>query len=102
HSAELTYTISWPTASLSSGAYFTQVNDVIKHIQTTPVNDVTFTITQNLKRAINTGLEFIGNFHPVGAWDFAANVNVFERINDGDSAYGISATRGVSWNVNLT
>ena len=102
HSVELTYTHTWPTASLTSGAYFTRTNDVIKHIQTTPVNDVTFTIAQNLKRAINTGLEFIGNFHPVKAWDFTANVNVFERINDGDSTYGISATRGLSWNANLT
>jgi ferric enterobactin receptor len=102
HSVELTYSCTWPKASLTSGAYFTQVNDVIKHIQTTPVNDVVFTIAENLKRAINTGLEFIGNFHPVKAWDFTANVNVFERINDGDSAYGISATWGLSWNVNLT
>lgn len=102
HSVELTYTHTWPTASLTSGAYFTLVNDVIKHIQTTPVNDVVYTVAQNLNRAINTGLEFIGNFHPVKAWDFAANLNVYERINDGDSAYGISATQGVSWNINLT
>jgi ferric enterobactin receptor len=102
HSAELTYTITWPTASLTSGAYFTQVNDAIKHIQAAPVNDVTITIAENLPRAINTGLEFIGNFHPIHAWDFTANVNVYERINAGDSAYGISATQGVSWNANLT
>jgi len=93
HSVELTYTHTWPKASL---------NDAIKHIQVAPVNDVTITIAENLPRAINTGLEFIGNFHPVHAWDFTANVNVYERINDGDSAYGISATQGVSWNVNLT
>jgi outer membrane receptor protein involved in Fe transport len=102
HSVELTYTHTWPKSSLTSGAYFTQVNDVIKHIQGTPVKDVTIAFSQNLKRAINTGLEFIGNFHPVKAWDFTANINVFERINDGDPAYGISATRGLSWNVNLT
>jgi len=102
YSGELTYTYTWPTATLTSGAYFTQVNDVIKHIQTTPVNDVTLTVAVNLPRAINTGLEFIGNFHPVKIWDFAANVNVYERINAGDSAYGITATRGVSWNANLT
>jgi len=102
HSVELTYLRTWPTASLTSTAYFTQVNDVLKHLQTIPVNDVTFTIAQNLKRAINTGLELIGNFHPLAAWDFTANVNVFGRINDGDSAYGISATRGLSWNANLT
>ena len=102
HSVELTYTHTWPTASLTSGAYFTLVNDVIKHVQTTPVNDVTMTIAENLPKAINTGLEFIGNFHPVAAWDFTANVNVFERINDGDSAFGISVTQGISWNANLT
>jgi ferric enterobactin receptor len=102
HSVELSYTHTWPTATLTSGAYFTQVNDVIKHIQTTPVNDVVYTVAENLPRAINTGLEIIGNFHPVKAWDFAANANVYERINDGDSAYGISATQGVSWNANLT
>jgi outer membrane receptor protein involved in Fe transport len=102
HSVELTYTHTWPTASLTSGAYFTQVNDVIKHIQSTPVNDVTITTSQNLKRAINTGLELIGNFHPVKAWDITANVNLYQRINDADSMYGISATQGFSWNANLT
>jgi ferric enterobactin receptor len=66
------------------------------------VNDVTYTIAENLPRAINAGLELIGNFHPVKAWDFTANINVYERINAGDSAFGISATRGVSWNANLT
>ena len=102
HSVELTYTHTWPTASLTSGAYFTQVNDVIKQLQTTPVNDVTFTISENLPKAINTGLEFIGNFHPVKAWDFTANLNLYGRINDGDSAFGIVATQGMSWNANLT
>jgi ferric enterobactin receptor len=102
HSVELTYTHTWPAATLTSGAYFTQVNDVIKHIQTIPVDAVTYTIAENLKQSINTGLEFIGNLHPVKAWDFAINVNVFERINDGDSAFGISATKGLSWNANLT
>jgi outer membrane receptor protein involved in Fe transport len=102
HSVELTYTHTWPKASLTSGAYFTQVNHVIKRLQSAPVNEVTMTIFQNLKRAINTGFEIVGNFHPVKAWDFTANINLFARINDGDSASGISATRGVSWNANLT
>jgi ferric enterobactin receptor len=102
HNVELTYSRTWRGVSLNIGAYFTQVNDVIKHIQTVPVNDVVYTIAENLNRAINTGLEFIGNFHPVRVWDFTANVNLFERINDGDSAFGISATHGLSWNVNLT
>jgi ferric enterobactin receptor len=102
NSVELIYTHTWSKVSLTSGAYFTQVNDAIKHVQTIPVNDVTYTITENLKRAINTGFEFIGNFHPVKAWDITANINVYERINDGDSAFGITATQGASWNVNLT
>ncbi|HXO78049.1 MAG TPA: outer membrane beta-barrel family protein, partial [Puia sp.] len=54
HSVELTYTHTQPKAALTSGVYFTQVNNVIKHIQTPPVNDVTYTVSQNLKRAINT------------------------------------------------
>ena len=102
HNVELTYSRTWTGASLNLGGYFTQVNDVIKHIQTVPVNDVVYTISENLNRAINTGLEFIGNFHLVRFWDFTGNVNLFERINDGDSAFGIGATQGLSWNVNLT
>ena len=102
HSVELTYSRTWSNASLTTGAYFTQVNEVIKHIESTPVNDVITTTPQNLNRAINTGLELIGHFHPLKAWDFTANVNLYERINDGDSAFGISATQGVSWNANLT
>jgi ferric enterobactin receptor len=102
HSVELTYTHVWPAGTLTSGAYFTLVNDVIKHVQTAPVNDVTMTVAANLPRAINTGLEFIGNFHPMKVWEFTANVNVLERVNEGDSAYGIGATRGMSWNANLT
>jgi ferric enterobactin receptor len=102
HSVELTYSRTWSKASLSSGAYFTQINDVIKHIESSPVNDVVISTSQNLKWAINTGLEFIGNFHPLKAWDFTANVNIYERVNAGDSAFGIAATHGLSWNANLT
>jgi len=102
HSIELTYTRTWTVGSLTSGFYFTQAGDVIKHIQTTPVNDVTFTITENLNRAINSGLELIGYFHLLKAWDFTVNANLFERVNSGDSVFGISATQGLSWNLNLT
>jgi ferric enterobactin receptor len=102
HSLEATYSKTWPKASLTTGAYFTLVNNVIKHVQTDPVNDVIITIAENIKQAINTGLEFIGNFHPVKGWDFTANLNLYERINDGDSAFGINPTHGLSWNANLT
>jgi ferric enterobactin receptor len=102
HSVELTYLRNWSNGSISTGAYYTQINDVIKHVQTDPVNDVVITIAQNLKYAINTGLEFIGNFHPSKAWDFTLNANLYERFNAGDSAYGISPTQGLSWNANIT
>jgi outer membrane receptor protein involved in Fe transport len=102
NSAELTYSRNWPKASLTAGAYYTQVNNVIKHIQIIPVNDITYTRPENVHRAINTGLELIGNLHPVKAWDVTLNVNLYQRINDGDSVYGISATQGISWNANLT
>ncbi len=102
HSVELTYTRNWSKASLTTGYYFNLADHVIKHIQVDPVNDVTITIPENLKRAINTGLELIGNFHPLKAWDLTANVNLYERINDGDSAFGLAATHGLSWNINVT
>jgi ferric enterobactin receptor len=102
HSAELTYDHTWFWTSLTAGAYFIQANNVIKHIQAVPVNDVTITIAENLPRAITTGLELIGHVHPVNPWDFTLNVNLYERFNEGDSAFGISATQGFSWNVNLT
>jgi ferric enterobactin receptor len=102
NSVELTYSGGSSKASFSTGVYYTQVNDVIKHVQTVPVNGVTFTVAENLKRSINTGLELIGNFHLIKSWDFTANVNLYERINTGDSAFGISATQGLSWNLNVT
>ncbi|HEY4108218.1 TonB-dependent receptor domain-containing protein [Puia sp.] len=102
HSAELTFSQTGSKASLTTGLYYTRVNHVIKHIQSPPVNDVTIATYQNLRRAITTGLELIGSFHPYKGLDLTANVNGYERINDGDSAFGISATHGLSWNANVT
>ncbi|HLZ89191.1 MAG TPA: outer membrane beta-barrel protein [Puia sp.] len=102
HSIELVFSRTWPKASLTSGLYYNLANHVIKHIQTGPVNDVVITIAENLRRAVNTGIELIGTVRPVKGWDFTTNVNLFDRINDGDSAFGIRATQGFSWNINLT
>jgi len=102
HSVEFTFSRSWAGSSLTAGLYYNQANHVIKHIQTDPVNDVVFTIAENLPRAINTGVELIGSFHPIPVLDFTANLNLYERINDGDTAFGISATHGLSWNANVT
>ena len=98
NSIELTYKKGW----LISSFYYTQVNNVIKHIQVNPVNDVTITTSENLRRAINTGLEIIGNVRVSRLWSFTANVNVFDRINSSAPQYGIEATSGISWNGNMT
>jgi outer membrane receptor protein involved in Fe transport len=102
HFLELTYKKDWPNAHLSSGLYYNQVNQVIKHIQTNPIKDVTITIGENLKRAINTGIELIGNLRVNRLWSLTANINVYDRINSAAPQYGIEATSGVSWNGNIT
>jgi outer membrane receptor protein involved in Fe transport len=102
HSIELTYKKNGSTFFFTSGLYYNQVNNVIKHVQTDPVNDVTITISENLRRAINTGLELIGNVRVSRFWSFTANVNVFDRINSAAPQFGIQATSGISWNGNIT
>ncbi len=102
HSIELTYKKNWAGAYLTSGLFYNQVNHVIKHFQTDPVKDVTITTSANFRRAIHTGLELIGNVRVAGFWSFTANVNVYDRINSAAPEYGIKATRGISWNGNIT
>lgn len=101
HSLELTYKKTWPTAFLTTGLYYNQVNHVIKHVQVDPVNDITITIGENLKKAINTGLELIGNVRVSEIWSFTANVNIYGRINSSAPQYGIAATSGITWNGNI-
>jgi len=102
HSVELTYKKNGLNGYFTSGLYYNQVNHVIKHIQTDPVHDVTITISENLRRAINTGLELIGNARVSSAWSVTANINVYGRINSAAPQFGIEATRGISWNGNIT
>jgi ferric enterobactin receptor len=102
NSIELTYRKNWSAVNFTAGFYYTRVDHVIKHVQTNPVNDVTFTIAENLPRAINTGLEFIGNVRVSRIWSFTANANVYDRINSAAPPYGIAASSGISWNGNIT
>jgi len=75
---------------------------VIHPIQEAPVNDETTTISENLKRSVITGLEFIGHFDLAKGWDLTANVNIFDRYNAAAPQYGITANNGISWNANVT
>ncbi|MDN5283999.1 MAG: TonB-dependent receptor [Mucilaginibacter sp.] len=102
HSIELGYSKSWEKISLTSSLYFHQINNVIKHVESDPVDGIITTTPQNIKRATNSGLELIGHFDLLKAWDFTANVNVYERQNDAAPQFGISATNGFSWNANIT
>jgi ferric enterobactin receptor len=102
NSLELGYNKTWQNISFTSGLYYNRLNNVIKHIQSDPVNDMTITTAQNLKSSTTTGLELIGHFDLIKAWDFTANANIFERQNDADPQYGITANNGLSWNANIT
>jgi len=102
HSAELGYRKSWPKTSLAANAYFIGRTNVIKHIQTPPVNGVVFTIPENLPRSVTSGLELIANTALLKVWDFTANANIFMRTNAAAPQYGITQSSGLSWNANIT
>ena len=102
NSLELGYNKVWQNISFTSSLYYNRLNNVIKHIQSAPVDGITITTAQNLKRSTTTGLELIGHFTLIKAWDFTANANIFERMNDAAPQYGIAANSGLSWNANIT
>jgi hypothetical protein len=99
---EVDYIKTWQHLSLTSGIYNNTIINVIHPIQESPVNDETTTISENLKRSVITGLEFIGRFDILKSWDLTANVNIFDRYNTSAPQYGISANNGISWNANIT
>lgn len=101
-SVELGYTKNWHNISLISSLYYTQLTDVIKHIESAPVNGVIITTSQNLKRSTSTGLELISHINVIKSWDFTANLNIFQRNNDAAPQFGILANNGLSWNANIT
>lgn len=102
NSLEFGYNKNWQNVTFTSGLYYSRHNNVIKHIESDPVNGVIVTTAQNLKHSTTTGLELIGHFDLMKAWDFTANANVFERQNDAAPQYGIAANNGLSWNANIT
>ncbi|OJW53219.1 MAG: hypothetical protein BGO55_06370 [Sphingobacteriales bacterium 50-39] len=99
---ELAYIKTWKNISFTSAIYNNTVINVIKTVQEAPVNDETTTRPENLKRAVTTGLEFIGHFEILKNWDLTANANIFDRYNAAAPQYGITANNGISWNANLT
>ncbi|SHN21196.1 TonB-dependent receptor domain-containing protein [Mucilaginibacter sp. OK098] len=102
NSLELGYNKIWQNISFTSSLYYSRLNNVIKHIESDPVDGLIITTAQNLKHSTTTGLELIGHFDLIKAWDFTANANIFERKNDAAPQYGIAANSGLSWNANIT
>lgn len=102
NSLELGYNKTWQNVTFTSSLYYSRLNNVIKHIESDPINGVIITTAQNLKHSTTTGLELIGHFDLIKAWDFTANANIFERQNDAAPEYGITANSGLSWNANIT
>jgi len=102
NSVQLGYNKSWQNITFTSGLYYNRLSNVIKHIESAPVNGVIITMAQNLKHSTTTGLELIGHFDLMKTWDVTANANIFERHNDAAPQYGIAANSGLSWNANIT
>ncbi|MEE1946138.1 TonB-dependent receptor [Pedobacter sp. KR3-3] len=103
HAFELSYSKFWKKFSLVSSAYMRQTNDVIQRIRTEPdANGITISTPQNLTRSIASGVELIGKFDLLKAWNFTANVNLYQSKIVGVPAFGIVENSGFSYNANLT
>ncbi|HTM97415.1 MAG TPA: outer membrane beta-barrel family protein, partial [Pedobacter sp.] len=103
HAFELGYSKYWKKFSLISSLYLRQTNDVIQRIRTEPdANGITISTPQNLTRNTASGVELIGKYDVVKAWNFTANVNLYQSKIQGVPAFGIVDNSGFSWNANLT
>ncbi|MCY1530924.1 Outer membrane protein beta-barrel family protein [compost metagenome] len=103
HAFELSYSKYWKSFSLVSSLYLRQTNDVIQRIRTEPdANGVTLTTPQNLTRNVASGIELIGKYDVSKAWNFTANINLYQSKIKGVPAFGIVENAGFSWNANLT
>lgn len=103
HAFELGYSKYWKKFSIISSVYFRQTNDVIQRIRTEPdANGVTISIPQNLTRNTASGVELIGKYEVLRAWNFTANLNLYQSKIAGVPAFGIIENSGFSWNTNIT
>ncbi|SDK31335.1 Outer membrane receptor proteins, mostly Fe transport [Pedobacter sp. ok626] len=102
HAYELSYSKFWKKITFISTAYMRQTNDVVQRIRTT-AGDGTVTVTpQNLTSELSSGLELIGRFDVLKAWNFTSNVNLYQKEIKGAPAFGVQESSGFSWNANLT
>jgi outer membrane receptor protein involved in Fe transport len=103
HAFELSYSKFWPKVTLTSSVYMRQTNDVIQRVRTDPdAQGITITTPQNLTRNYSSGLELISRVDVLKAWNFTANVNLYQSKIIGVPAFGVVENSGFSWNANLT
>ena len=103
HAYEFTYNKYWPSVTFISSVYFRQTNEVIQRVRSSPDSEgITLTTPENLTRERSTGLELIGKIDVIKAWNFTANVNLYQRNIQGVPEFGILENSGFSWNANVT
>lgn len=103
HAYELSYNKFWPKVTFISTVYFRQTDDVIQRVRSLPNSEgITITTPQNLTKQLSTGLELIGKIDVMKAWNFTANVNLYQSKINGVPAFGILENSGFSWDANLT
>ncbi|MVM31791.1 TonB-dependent receptor [Spirosoma sp. HMF4905] len=102
HLIEVGYSKNLEKITFTSNVYVKQTDNVIKRIEGNPVNSLIVGSYQNLNRAVISGLELIGQFTLVKAWEFTTNVNMYYRHSAANPQFGLAETHGLSWNANMT
>lgn len=103
HAFELGYSKYFKKVSFITSLYLRQTNDVIQRVRSEPdENGITLTTPQNLTRNISSGLELISRVDVAKAWNFTANVNLYQSKINGAPEFGIIERSGFTWNANLT
>ena len=103
HAYEFSYNKYWTGITFISSVYYRQTNDVIQRVRSLPDEEgITITTPQNLTSQRNTGLELIGKFDVLKAWNFTANANFFQSNIKGVPEFGILENSGFSWDANVT
>lgn len=103
HAYELSYNKFWKSVNFIATGYFRQTNDAIQRVRSSPDEEgITITTPENLTQETSTGIELIGKFDIVKAWNFTTNVNLYQRNLKGVPEFGVLENSGFSWDVNMT
>ncbi|WP_432709375.1 TonB-dependent receptor domain-containing protein [Pedobacter sp.] len=100
---EFSYNKYWKSITFISSVYYRETNDVIQRVRSLPNEEgITITTPQNLTQERNTGIELIGKFDVLKAWNFTANANFFQSNIKGVPEFGVLENSGYSWDANIT